>query len=99
VIIIMVDPVGGVSEDFNGAVSAGAKQEFVPLDKDLAAWFRTQGDLTRQVGISPDGSRWTNRSKPWPETPFSRKVLVFLSPARRKWMLVQPSLGHVTLRP
>src|SRR5271155_1962968 len=25
--------------------------------------------------ISPDGSRWTNRSKPWPETPFSRKVL------------------------
>ena len=37
-----------------------------------------------QDGISPDGSRWTNRSKPWPETPFSRKVLVFLSPARRK---------------
>ena len=34
--------------------------------------------------ISPDGSRWTNRSNPWPETPFSRKVLVFLSPARRK---------------
>jgi hypothetical protein len=34
--------------------------------------------------ISPDGSRWTNRRKPWPETPFSRKVLVFLSPACRK---------------
>ena len=25
-----------------------------------------------------------NRSRPWPETPFSRKVLVFMSPARRK---------------
>ena len=34
--------------------------------------------------IRPDGSRWTNRSRPWPETPFSREVLVFLSPARRK---------------
>ena len=34
--------------------------------------------------ISPGGSRWTNRSKPWPETPLSRMVLVFLSPARRK---------------
>src|SRR5271156_1802719 len=37
-----------------------------------------------QTLISRDGSRGTNRSKPWPETPFSRKVLVFLSPARRK---------------
>src|SRR5712691_5933564 len=34
--------------------------------------------------ISPGGSRWTNRSKPWPQTPFSRMVLVFLSPVRRK---------------
>jgi hypothetical protein len=30
--------------------------------------------------ISPGGSRWTNRSKPWPKTPLSRMVLVFLSP-------------------
>ncbi len=34
--------------------------------------------------FSPGRSRWTNRSKPWPEMPFSRMVLVFLSPARRK---------------
>jgi hypothetical protein len=23
--------------------------------------------------ISPDGSRWTNRRKPWPETPFRER--------------------------
>jgi hypothetical protein len=44
----MVDPVGGVSEDFKGAAS-GAEKEPVLIDKDLVAWFRTQGDLTRQT--------------------------------------------------
>jgi hypothetical protein len=43
-----------------------------------------QNPVIFQDLISPGGSRWTNRSKPWPETPLSRMVLVFLSLARRK---------------
>ena len=60
-----------------GVVIEGAVMK-VPDDKHLTK-FRNPRDL-----ISPDGSRWTNRSRPWPETPLSRMVLVFLSPARRK---------------
>jgi hypothetical protein len=45
----MVDLVGGVAGDFKEAAFAGAEKEPVLIDKDLVAWFRTQGDLTRQV--------------------------------------------------
>jgi hypothetical protein len=36
------------SQAFNGA-AAPAVQELVPIDKDLADWLRTQGDLVREV--------------------------------------------------
>jgi hypothetical protein len=45
----MVDPVNGVSGDFKEAAFAGAEKEPVLVDKDVVAWFRSQGDLTRQV--------------------------------------------------
>jgi hypothetical protein len=45
----MGDHTAGHSKDFENAAAMQAEQELVPLDKDLVAWFRTQGDLTRQV--------------------------------------------------
>jgi len=42
------------------------------------------GQRNDAARLRPSCAAWTNRSKPWPEKPFSRKALVFLSRARRK---------------
>jgi hypothetical protein len=45
----MGDYTAGHSKDFENAATLQAEQELVPIDKDLVAWFRAQGDLARQV--------------------------------------------------
>jgi hypothetical protein len=37
------------SQAFNGAAAPATPQVLVPIDKDLADWLRTQGDLVREV--------------------------------------------------
>jgi hypothetical protein len=44
----MDDQVRGPSRDFKIA-SEAAQPVLVPIDADLAAWFRSQGDIIREI--------------------------------------------------
>jgi hypothetical protein len=45
----MADQFDGLSEDFSSAAAQAERQDLVLLDKDVAAWFRGQGNMARQV--------------------------------------------------
>jgi hypothetical protein len=45
----MDDQVRGPSRDFKIASADTAQPVLVPIDPDLVAWFRSQGDMVREI--------------------------------------------------
>ena len=45
----MDDQVRGPSRDFKIASAETAQPVLVPIDPDLVAWFRSQGDMVREI--------------------------------------------------
>jgi hypothetical protein len=45
----MDDQVQGPSSEFKKASAPAAQPVLVPIDPDLVAWFRSQGDVAREI--------------------------------------------------
>jgi hypothetical protein len=48
-ILRMDDQVRGPSRDFKIASAKAAQPVLIPIEPDLAAWFRSQGDIVREI--------------------------------------------------
>ncbi|WP_369721329.1 hypothetical protein AB8Z38_30545 [Bradyrhizobium sp. LLZ17] len=76
----MVEDVQGPSKDFKIA-STAAQPVLVPIDPDLVGWFRSQGDLVREIN---------NLCRFYMDTGLSRE-LACDPDAFEKSLAVQPS--------